>query len=143
MALATTKQIDLLLRLWTRSGQLWEGAERHARAHSAACTQGYIATYTTWLRDTVLPQWTVADMDTAIKAAHARLGWDAKTAPATDAQRLYICSLERRVLGRVETFAQTKLTYAEADAKIRNLKANTVTVPDTVPLDWNPLEVDL
>lgn len=141
MALATTKQIDLLLRLWTRSGQLREGAEKHAKTHSAGCTQSYVVSYTAWLRDTVLPQRTVTDMDKDIKAAHARLGWNAKTAPATDAQRLYIRSLEERVLGYVETLAGMKLTYAEADAKIRNLKANTVSVPDTVPSDWKSLRV--
>lgn len=140
MALATPKQIDLLLRLWTRSGQLREKAEAAAKEQERAATPSFVKEFEAWAREGLATK-SVADLDRAIKAAHARLGWDAKTAPATAAQRLYIRDLEKAVIGHVETLAGMHLSYAEADAIIRNLKLSRITVPDTMPAEWLGIDV--
>lgn len=128
---ATVKQIDLLIRLWTRSGQLREKAEDAAKAANRACTPLYVKDFENWAREGLALK-SVADLDAAIKAAHARLNWDARTAPASSAQRIYIRDLERQILGRVETIVGSPLTYAEADQRIRYLKLSRPEVPGMV-----------
>ena len=57
-----------------------------------------------------------------IKKANALLGWDAKAAPATDKQRMFIADLEKKAFGRRQTTPMQFLSYSDADAKIKDLK---------------------
>lgn len=57
-----------------------------------------------------------------IDALNAELGFDRGLSPATTRQRAFILDLEERVLGRWETTHQTKISYNDADERIKYLK---------------------
>lgn len=100
---ATRKQVDLALRLGVEVGHIRAFQRVEARL--------------------ALEKLTSSEIHSVISAFNQKLGYDPNTTAATEKQRSYIVHLEKQVLGTVETTEGIKLTYSEADARIKRLKA--------------------
>lgn len=132
--MATAKQVDLILVLWTKTGKLdrvWHEDQDRQRAQGRfpQTRAQFIARLRENLATASLDQ-----MRTAIGKARAELGWQPETALASAAQRNFIADLEKRVYGRRRTLPQDALTFKEADAQIRYLK--TLSAKAKASDDW-------
>lgn len=101
--MATAKQVQLLATLAIKAGKI-------KPADAPAAMAGWMS----------LPS---KDVSATIDRLNDALGFDKKFNPATSTQRGFILDLERKVLGKVETTHDVKMTYAEADSRIKYLRA--------------------
>jgi hypothetical protein len=120
--MASPKQVDLIISLWTHSGILHEKAATAYGIEIEQVTPRHLREMVPELRDALATK-DLAWCRRNIAEARARMGWDPASAPATEQQRLYIGDLEVKLYGRRVTAALTPLTYSEADARIKNIKA--------------------
>jgi hypothetical protein len=120
--MATPKQVDLIIALWIKTGDLdrsWK-SERDMRAaqdQDLPTLSQFTTRAREWLATLSLDQ-----TRQVIGAARAKLGWQPETALASDRQRLYITDLEKRVYGSRRTLPGEVLTHREADSRIKYLK---------------------
>lgn len=100
--MGTPRQADALMRLMVKTGKSIKNPEQ-TRAKILASSQD--------------------EIQAAFDEANAILGWNKKTATATDAQINYLASLEKQLFGTSLDFrTRGPLTYDEADAKIKAYK---------------------
>lgn len=138
---ATQKQIELLLRLWERSGRIsmeyQDLLDRQglagARPDLLPDRDGSLALY--------IRSMGVEWASSQIKIANAGLGWEPKKAPATRKQLLYLRDLEIETFGEPRTSLLDKLSYEDADEAIKLARQakSEIEVPDSVPSDWDGL----
>lgn len=103
MALATQKQLDLIITLIGR-GRMFRSAADIPETRARAA------------------KFTVSEASDFIKKLNAHLGFSETFSRATDAQRKYIWDLERKVHGKPQTTPSDLLTYEQADTRIKYLK---------------------
>ena len=130
--MASPKQVDLIIALWIKTGDLdsaWkvERDKRSARGQDLPT----LGQFTTFVR-TQLATFSLDQTRQVIGAARAKLDWQPETALASDRQRLYIADLEKRVYGSRRTLPGEVLTHREADSRIKYLK----TLPAKAKSDW-------
>jgi hypothetical protein len=118
--MATAKQVDLLLSLWLKTGKPQEVFTLECGVDPRRTTPKMLSDYAA-AKHPFLMSVSTARISEAIKRANADKGWDPKLAPCTDSQLHFIIDLERRVFGRITP--SDSMTYAEADARIKYLKA--------------------
>lgn len=100
--MATEKQAALVVRLAVKAGKLDPKNAAQCRADVLEMSQAEVKRY--------------------IDALNAAIGFSRELSTATDAQRQFIMDLEEKVYGEWKTTPQEKLTYSEADSRIRLLK---------------------
>lgn len=103
--MATEKQVELVVRLSVKAGRL----DPRNADHLAQCRAQAL----------LLSQ---VEVTRCIDALNDAIGFSRELSPATDKQREFILDLETNVYGAWKTTPQERLTYSEADARIRLLK---------------------
>ncbi|KTS91728.1 hypothetical protein NS183_02925 [Microbacterium testaceum] len=100
--MATDKQADLIVRLVLKLGKCPPAQAAEARLQALALT----------------PAATRAKID----ELNGLVGFDRAASPATDRQRSFILDLESKAYGSWKTKPTERLTYAEADERIKLLQ---------------------
>src|SRR5665647_1768305 len=101
--MASPKQVDLIVTLWTKTGKLdriWK--EEREKNFATDYVMPTREKYTAWLREVIA----TASLDQTrqiIGQARAELGWQPETALASHTQRIFIADLEKRVYGSRRT----------------------------------------
>ncbi|CAN5262570.1 hypothetical protein BH09ACT3_BH09ACT3_08680 [soil metagenome] len=68
-----------------------------------------------------------------IDQLNSELGFSRSFSPASDAQRMVIADLEKKVYGEKRTQIHDPLTFAEADSKIKLLRAVVIELKSRIP----------
>ena len=116
--MATPRQADYLLTLWTKTGKLKEICISKFGGSGSPRDLAQIAP---GLREEILSM-DSSRISRAITEAQQIVGWDPKLASATNRQKTYISYLEKIVFGHRKTNPLDEMSYAEADALIKDLR---------------------
>jgi len=100
---ATVKQAALIAKLAVRVGKLAPANVEDAQA-------AYL-------------KFTPEEAKAAINGLNEQLGFNRDFSPATTSQRAFILDLETKLLGKWETTQDVKLSYSDADARIKYLRS--------------------
>lgn len=123
MSTSTRKQVELLIKLWKRSGQFREKATETAKSNGRAASPDFHREFEHFLREQLLPEQSAEKLSELIQTANDKLGWDQHQADASPKQVTYIRDLELKVYGERRTQPGDHLSYSDADALIRQLKS--------------------
>lgn len=138
--MATTKQINLILRLFLKTGKTHDFIMQTRGIARDKITKKDIVDIENEMR-TKLEPWSTKQASMKIDELNEELGWDRAYTPATNEQRMYIGDLEIKIFGGKRTRSTQPLTYAEADKLIKYYRSDikTPVVAKEAPknVDWD------